>query len=187
MADQSSETNVIKPRVAPVRRIVTGHNAQGRAVVISDGACLHVDAILGQEDHATTELWVTSVPADNNASGDPVALPHRIQPPADSAVFRVVEFPSDKTFRAALRPDQVLVEDAARHGGSQMMHRTRSVDFVVVISGEIWCVMEEGEVMMQPGDTMVQRGTNHEWQNRTDKPARVAFVLVDASPLGEAV
>ena len=67
-----------------------------------------------------------------------------------------------------------------------MMHRTRSVDFVVVISGEIWCVMEEGEVLMKPGDTMVQRGTNHEWQNRTNTPVRVAFVLIDASPLAEA-
>ena len=186
MADPSIEESVIQPRVAPVRRIVTGHNAQGRAIVVSDEACPHVEAILGQENHATTELWSTSVPADNNRPGDTVILPHRIAPPDGSAVFRVVEFPPYEAFRAALRPDQALMKDSSGSGGDQTMHRTRSVDFVTVISGEIWCVMEEGEVLMHPGDVMVQRGTNHDWQNRTGTPTRVAFVLVDALPLADA-
>ena len=186
MADAPSENSTLQPRVAPIRRVVTGHNAQGRAIVVSDAACPHVDCILGQDDHATTEMWVTSVPADNNVPGDPVVLPHRIQPPEGSAVFRVVEFPPDETFRAALRPDQVLVQDDSRTSDSPMMHRTRSTDYVVMMAGELVCVMEEGEVMMRPGDVMVQRGTNHEWQNRTNVPARAAFVMIDAVPLAEA-
>jgi mannose-6-phosphate isomerase-like protein (cupin superfamily) len=185
MAGHPSEQNVLQPKVAPVRRVVTGHNDEGRALVVSDGACPHVDCILGQDDHATTEIWVTSIPANNNVEGDPVVLPHRIQPPEGSAVFRIVEFPPDETFRAALRPDQKLIQDDSHANDSPMMHRTRSTDYVVIMAGELVCVMEEGEVLMRPGDVMVQRGTNHEWQNRTNEPARAAFVMIDALPLSE--
>jgi uncharacterized cupin superfamily protein len=58
------------------------------------------------------------------------------------------------------------------------MHKTRSIDYAIVLSGEIWALMDEGEVLMKAGDCLVQRGTSHAWSNRTDKPARVAFVLV---------
>jgi mannose-6-phosphate isomerase-like protein (cupin superfamily) len=181
-----SKVSGVKAKVAPIRRIITGHDEQGRAIVVSDGICPHADPILGQEYLATTEMWITPVPADNDAPGDPVTLPHRVPPPENGAVFRVVEFPPDKSFRHALRSDQRLVNDGHHKGPNQMLHRTRSVDFVVVMSGEIWCVMDEGEVLMRAGDVMVQRGTNHDWQNRGDQPARVAFTLIDAMPLREA-
>ena len=183
MADQIPTKPRVQPKVAPIRRIITGHDAKGRAIIVADEACPHVDPILGLENFATTELWSTVVPANNAASSDPVVLPHRIAPPDSGAVFRIVEFPPDKTFRAALRPDQVLVDGGGKPGGNQLLHRTRSVDFAIVLSGDIWCVMDEGEVLMHAGDVMVQRGTNHDWQNRTDEPARVAFVLIDALQL----
>lgn len=182
MTDPGDVPPRVRPNVKSIRRIVTGHDAKGLAVVISDEPCPHVDSILGFENFATTELWATSVPADNVAEDDSVVLPFRIAPPAGGAMFRVVEFPPDKTFRDALQPDQALTE-GSKDNANRMLHRTRSVDFVVVISGEICCVMDKGEVLMRAGDTMIQRGTNHDWQNRTDEPARVAFVLIDALPI----
>jgi quercetin dioxygenase-like cupin family protein len=184
MTSQIADKPRVRPKVSPIRRIITGHDEKGRAVIVADEVCPHVDSILGLENFATTELWTTAVPADNAVSGDPVKLPHRIAPPDNGAVLRIVEFPPDKTFRDALRPDQVLaVEGSGKSGGSQLLHRTRSVDFAIIISGEIWCVMDEGEVLMHPGDVLIQRGTNHDWQNRTQEPAQVAFVLIDAQPL----
>jgi uncharacterized cupin superfamily protein len=69
---------------------------------------------------------------------------------------------------------------AARHG---QMHRTRSLDFAIVLSGEIWAIMDVGEKKMTAGDMLVQRGTNHAWANRSDKSCNVAFILIDAKPL----
>ncbi|MBL8665443.1 MAG: cupin domain-containing protein, partial [Candidatus Odyssella sp.] len=61
--------------------------------------------------------------------------------------------------------------------------KTASVDYIVILSGEIWALMDEGEVLMKPGDVLIQRGTNHAWSNRSDKPCRFLAVLVDAAPL----
>ena len=160
----------VKPNVVPVRRIVTGHDAQGRALVVSDGPCPHVHAIMDRADFGWTELWTTAVPADNSAQADPVLAQPGLQPDPGTLAFRVVEFPPN--------------ENPAGTGHDKaQFHRTRSVDFVIVLSGEIWGVFDQGEVLMRPGDTLIQRGTNHEWQNRSTHPARVAFVLIDAKPL----
>ena len=64
-----------------------------------------------------------------------------------------------------------------------MMHRTNSIDYAIVLSGEIWAVMDVGETKMRAGDVLIQRGTNHAWANRSNRPARVAFVLIDAKPV----
>lgn len=69
-------------------------------------------------------------------------------------------------------------------GNPPMMHRTETLDYAVVLSGEIVMEMDESELTLRAGDVVVQRGTNHAWANRSDAPARVAFVLVDAVPLG---
>ena len=63
------------------------------------------------------------------------------------------------------------------------MHRTGTVDYAIILEGEIWAVMDEGETLMREGDVLIQRGTNHAWSNRTDQPAYVAFVLIDAAPV----
>ena len=68
----------------------------------------------------------------------------------------------------------------ARHAG---FHKTDTIDYAIVIEGEIVALMDEGEKLMKQGDVLIQRGTNHAWANRTDKPARVAFILIDAKPV----
>jgi quercetin dioxygenase-like cupin family protein len=74
---------------------------------------------------------------------------------------------------------EALDRASPRHPG---FHKTNTIDYVVVLEGEIWALMDEGELLMKAGDVLVQRGTNHAWSNRTDKPAYVMFVLIDAHP-----
>ena len=73
--------------------------------------------------------------------------------------------------------EHALGDKEERHPG---FHKTPSIDFAVCIQGEIWAMMEEGETLMKAGDTLVQRGTNHAWANRSDQPARVAFIMIGA-------
>ncbi|MSQ20802.1 MAG: cupin domain-containing protein [Betaproteobacteria bacterium] len=140
-----------------------------------------------------TELWVTAeAPADNSRSADAlVGIPaFRIPPPAHGSIFRVVDYPPDRIRLAALAADAspdahdpALYLGKSRHPG---FHKTATIDYAIVLSGEIWALMDEGEVLLKTGDVLVQRGTNHAWSNRTDQTARVAFVLIDAIPVGGA-
>jgi len=176
--------------VKPIRRIVTGHDARGRSVIVSDGPSPHVLTLPGRTDFALTNLWVTdSAPASNAGNADAAARPVVLEPPHRGAIFRVVEFPPDqaagsfdrKAAFAAMGADHAMHPSASRHPG---MHKTDTVDFALVLSGEIWALMDEGETLMRAGDTLVQRGTNHAWSNRSDRPSLVAFILISATPLG---
>jgi quercetin dioxygenase-like cupin family protein len=177
--------------IKPIRRVVTGHNARGRSIIASDGPSPHVLTLPGRPDLALTDLWVSDgAPASNAGSADAAKRRMSLEPPIDGTIFRVVEFPPDAAggggfdraaaFRA-MGASHALDPDASRHPA---MHRTDTVDYAIVLSGEIWALMDEGETLMRAGDTLVQRGTNHAWSNRSDQPSLVAFVLVSARPLG---
>ena len=187
----SPASTATAPRVRPIRRIVTGHDANGRSVIVSDQASPHVMAIHGIPTHAVTDLWSTrSTPADPEAA-DPCRLPVQLAPPANGSVFRVVEFPPDRDWlgRVDTRAAFASMGDSATKALSgaarephPFMHKTVSVDYALVISGEIWAVLDQQESLMQAGDVLIQRGTNHAWSNRSDQPCLVAFVLIDAVP-----
>ena len=174
--------------VAAVRRVVTGHDGDGRAVVVLDGDAPNVR----ERAHGTgaTQLWRTfATPADNSGSGDAVAGDVPLKPPAGGSVFRIVEFAPESsvarsgdagTLASALGAHEP--EGAAlRHPGS---HRTDSVDYAIVLSGEIdlWLDDEKDDVRLKAGDVVIQRGTNHAWVNHGAEPCRIAFVLIDAKP-----
>jgi len=176
--------------VRPIRRVVTGHDAGGRSIFVSDGPSPHVLTIPGRPDFALTNLWVTdAAPASNAGDADAAARPVVLEPPPKGVIFRVVEFPPDrapggfdrKAAFAAMGAHHAMDPDASRHPG---MHKTDTVDFALVLSGEIWALMDEGETLLRAGDTLVQRGTNHAWSNRSDQPCLVAFILVSAAPAG---
>src|SRR5207248_10051941 len=103
-----------------------------------------------------------------------------VPPPANGSIFRVVDFPPEKAPRSR---DAILAEmGIAAHGGARHpgMHRTRSIDYVIVLEGEIDMLLDEGEVHLAAGDVLVQQGTNHAWVNRSAAACRIAFVLIDA-------
>jgi len=165
------------------RRVVTGHDAGGRAVVLIDGAA--PNAKLRKATGLTsTLLWVTEEsPADNSGSADAAERDIGVAPPPRGSIFRVVDFPPSMDFGAV---DTVAMlremglgagQGDARHAS---MHRTKSVDYAVVISGEIDMLLDDSEVHLKAGDVLVQRGTNHGWVNRGRENCRIAFVLIDA-------
>ena len=178
--------------VRPIRRVVTGHDARGRSVILSDGPSPHVLTIPGRTDFALTNLWVTdAAPASNEGSADAAKRPVVLEPPRNGTIFRVVEFPPDQApggfdrdaaFRS-MGAGHAMDPDASRHPG---MHKTDTVDYAIVLSGEIWALMDDGETLLKAGDTLVQRGTNHAWSNRGTRPCLVAFILVNARPAGAA-
>ncbi len=173
------------------RRVVTGHDAAGRSTFIIDAPTPHVFART-KGSAIVHELWETArTPADNRGSADAIARGHRLAPPKNGSVFRIIEYPPDHERLAALAREQALPDDGSgraaasdranpRHPG---FHKTATIDYAIVLDGEIFAMMDDGEVLLKAGDTLIQRGTNHAWSNRTEKPAVVAFVLIDADPV----
>jgi naringenin degradation protein FdeH len=163
----------------PVRRVVTGHR-DGRAVVIYDGAAPN-QKLRQASGLVSTLLWVTDEsPADISGTDDRSQREIGVPPPPNGTIFRVVDFPPEEGTRsrdAILREMGVAEHGSARHHG---MHRTRSVDYAVVLEGEIDMLLDDSEVHLKAGDVLVQQGTNHAWVNRSRRPCRIAFVLVDA-------
>jgi hypothetical protein len=172
----------------PIRRVVTGHNAQGKSVIVSDGPSPHVMTLPGTPSFGMTNLWITDqTPADNRGGRDAADRPVVLEPPPSGSIFRVVEFPPDRTLASfdrnaafgAMGAAHAMDRDASRHPG---MHKTATVDYAIVLSGEIWALMDEGETLLRAGDVLVQRGTNHAWSNRSEAPCLVAFILISAAP-----
>ncbi|WLE61157.1 cupin domain-containing protein [Burkholderia plantarii] len=163
----------VSDQVGTYRRIVTGSDENGKSYIVSDAKCANVQAIMGMPEFATTELWKTSeTPVQlSEEAADPASGPVVLPPPVRGSVFRVVEFPPDSAIKAKFPVA----------GKEHLMHRTPSIDYVYVISGEIHAVLDKQETLMRAGDVMIQRGTNHDWINRTAEPCRVLFVLIGAT------
>jgi quercetin dioxygenase-like cupin family protein len=143
---------------AAPRRIVTGHDASGKSVVLSDARS---PKTLDVGTAAFHEVWITDrVPAPIAADEpEPTDRPVRTPPPADGVTVRFTE----------MAP-----------GAESPMHRTETVDVGVVLEGETWLLLDDGsETRVGRGDAVVQRGTNHAWANRSDRPVRMLFVMID--------
>jgi naringenin degradation protein FdeH len=172
-----------------IRRVVTGHNDRGKSIILSDAPSPHVLSLMDDPPFGLTDLWVTSAtPADNTGTTDTAARTIVLEPPRGGSIFRVVEFPPDgltagkldrhKLFDA-MGAGGAMDQDASRHPG---MHKTATIDYALVLSGEIHAVLDEGETLLRAGDVLVQRGTNHAWSNRSGAPCLVAFILISAHP-----
>ena len=174
-----------------VRRVYTGHNKQGRAVIVQDGLAPNVKEMASMPGLALTDLWETTGPlASNEGNADAADRTVRLEPPRGGSILRIVEFPPDKAWRDSADAKAAFESIGAGHAKDKqsadpMMHKTSTVDYIIVISGEIYAVVEEGEVLLKPGDVFIQRGTNHSWSVRGDVPCVIAAVLVSAAPLGK--
>jgi len=175
----------------PIRRVVTGHDANGKSVFIFDGQAPHVFT-RGPGSAVVTELWQTrGAPADNGGNEDAVPAAFRLHPPAQGSALRIIEYPPDRERLPALKRELAAPDDGSGRGAAADrgnprhpgFHKTNSVDYAIVLAGEIYALMDEGEVLLKAGDALIQRGTNHAWSNRSDAPATVAFVLIDAKPV----
>jgi hypothetical protein len=170
-----------------VRRIVTGVNAAGRSFILSD--TMLPTAFVAPGAPVRTGLWTTTTaPASNAGAHDPVpdgVILHT--PPAHKGgtVVRITDIVPDKNHAYSAdelrrRNCKTTPDRSARHPG---FHATDTVDYAVCLEGEVWAVLDEDETLMRPGDVLIQRGTYHAWSNRSDRIARMLFVLIDAEPL----
>jgi hypothetical protein len=175
-----------------VRRVVTGHDQNGRSCFTSDGPAPNVFQ-RSAGSTTVTELWKTmTVPADLSDESDWTAPPYRLPPPDGGSVLRIITYPPDRIRLASLEQERAggadtesgraaaLDRGTPRHPG---FHKTRSIDYAIVLSGEIYALMDEGEKLLRQGDVLIQRGTNHAWSNRTDDPAVLAFILIDGKAI----
>ena len=175
-----------------VRRIVTGHDAQGRAVIQEDGPAPRVQRIGGATGPLFHEIWNTrSAPAPiDAASGEPEEDGITLAPPKNGTRIRVLDIPPDDPSLDSLTPEEARAHfaeigagDASSYEGAgsrhARMHRTETIDYGIVLEGEIVLILDEGETTVRAGDIVIQRGTNHGWANRSGKPCRIAFVLID--------
>jgi len=174
--------------VQKIRRVVTGHDAQGRSTFIYDAQASSVKEMASMPGLALTDLWeTTSAPADNTGSADAAARPVRLEPPSEGSIFRIVEFPPDSHWQpeALGNAEASFASIGAAHARDKqssdpMRHKTSTIDYIVVLKGEIWAVLDTGETLLKPGDVLVQRGTMHSWSVRGTEPCIIAVVLVGA-------
>lgn len=170
------------------RRVVTGKDASGKAVAMIDGVAANVRE-RKETGIAGTLLWVTdSTPAGFSHDADAAAPNIGVHPPANGTIFRVVEFSpardvhSDYETRLRIMKEMGPAPEGPTRENPRDpgMHQTNSVDYAVIMSGEIDMLLDDSEVHLRAGDVVVQQGTNHAWVNRGDQPCKVAFILIDA-------
>jgi hypothetical protein len=178
-------------RLEEFKRVVTGHDRRGRSWVVQAGAppkAVRIEAVPGTVFH---EIWKTHampVPVDNDAT-DPTDGALRLGPSRHGSAVRVVDIPPDSIQNAVSEQAAatLFAELGGGHGAPgdnqrhRLMHRTETLDYGIVVAGEVWLVLDQDELCLRTGDIVVQRGTNHAWSNRTEEMARMVFVLLDGA------
>jgi quercetin dioxygenase-like cupin family protein len=175
----------------PVRRVVTGHDEQGRSIVVSDGPAPFVHVNPADPEWYSTDVF-RSVEAPAAIASHPAETtggPRRQMPTPRGTVIRVNNFPPEPESVRRMTPEDAQRAFASlgnakaatfgKGGRHPLMHRTETIDYAIVVSGEITMLLDVGEVTLRAGDILVQCGTNHAWVNRADAPAVVIFVLID--------
>ena len=175
--------------VKAARRVITGHDGQGRSIVQEDGPPARVVTLGGDGRTTFHELWntrATPAPIDR-ASGEPAEPGISLLPPTGGTRIRILDIPPDDGSVAALPREAVRALFEAIGAGHALaenpphplMHRTETIDYGIVLEGELVLILDESETIVRAGDIIVQRGTSHAWANRSNANARIAFVLVD--------
>ena len=174
-----------------IRRIVTGHDARGKAVVISDGPSPFIHINPRDADNVSTDIWRTGETPAPIAShpAEPTLGPRRQMPQKRGTVVRINQVPPENEQTRAMTPEDsrrafgALGNEAAalwgKGGRHPLMHRTETIDYAIVLEGEITMVLDEEDVVLKAGDVVVQCGTAHAWSNRSNAPCTIAFVLID--------
>lgn len=179
------------------KRIVTGHDAQGKAIIISEAPPVRSQLVGGPGGPTFIEVWQTlgtpapihPQPQELEQSGLTLA------PPPNGTRGRVIEFPPEGDAIRKLTGSEALEKFQAMGGGEAstsgqgaphpLMHRTQTVDYGIVLEGEITLIVDHGESTIRAGDMVIQNGTNHAWANRSGKICRMVFILIDGAYTAE--
>ncbi len=175
------------------RRVVTGHDKNGKAIVLSDGLAPTVNTSPLRPGHYSCDIWrTTGMPIPIHAEEpDPTPGPRRLMPGPLGTVIRVSDIPPETERTTAIDPNHAREifkamgnETASTFGAGAnkrhpFMHRTESIDYAFVLTNEIVMLLDDSEVLLKAGDVVIQRGTNHAWSNRTKNVTRMLYVLMD--------
>ena len=170
-------------RMNDIRRVVTGLDEKNHSVVLFDNRMPLESVAPGI---VATNFWITDSYPPSLSKQDPSGRRIGIAPPDNGTKFRVVEFaPLDAATEAKLPPDMIMagITNAPAKGVAvthPLMHRARSLDYAVILSGEIDMMLDDTSVRLKQGDVIVQQATNHAWINRGTQPCRILFVLMDS-------
>ena len=176
-----------------VRRVVTGHDGNGKAIVISDGLAPTVRTNPLRPGHISVDLWKTAASPVvlSRDEADPTAGPKQIHPPHNGTIIRISEIAPETDAIRNLDPHKARevfkamgnegASTFGRGGRHPFMHRTETLDYAVVLAGEIDLLLDDEDVHLKAGDVVIQRGTNHAWSNRSDKPCRMLYILIDGA------
>jgi mannose-6-phosphate isomerase-like protein (cupin superfamily) len=191
-----AETFIIKGD--NMRRIVTGHSQDGKSIILKDGEPARVLTRDEAPGVVVTEVWATHgpIPALPAADNEPTIEGWAYWPEPGASIFRIVRFPPASEIaqasEAGIRVAPAWQECLAKARDQEVpdeykgaaMHITDTVDYAIVLSGEIWMALDEDkEVLLKSGDCVVQNGTNHAWCNKSDEPCTIAFALIGAARL----
>jgi quercetin dioxygenase-like cupin family protein len=167
-----------------IRRVVTGHDNDGHAVV-QDDRVLPVSSRVG--------VWFTGPgPARNDGDAPITTHPAKLEPPSGGTTLRIVELaplsslPKESEEAKQRRAHEKFVEFEALHTlipGRAGLHRSKTLDYIIVLDGELTCVLDDGDVTLHTGDILIQRGTAHTWENRGNHPVKYVVMMVDAQEL----
>ena len=175
-----------KTTVNVVRRVVTGHDAEGQSIFLSDGPTPSVFANVGLPGLVFNELWESaSVPAKiRPTEKEPSDHALLLAPPRGGVRIRINDIPAEGANTS--KENAIKVFESLGASGSHVdesahafMHKTETVDFAIILEGEIVLFLDKGETLLKTGDVVIQRGTSHAWANRSGKNCRVAFILID--------
>jgi hypothetical protein len=174
-------------QLVPIRRVVVGEDADGQSYVEQDGPPTVIRTVPERPGFRSINLWATIGTPTSLQDGDRAREVQAILPPLCGTVLRILDYPPDpqdpqeaeRRMKATFQQfnDVELPTGPMRHPG---MHRTDSVDYAIVLTGEIYVVMDKGETLLREGDVLVLRGARHAWSNRSNEFCRVATVLIDA-------
>jgi quercetin dioxygenase-like cupin family protein len=174
-----------------IRRVVTGHDANGKAIVLSDGPSPFIHVNPRDADNVSTDLWRTDqTPAPVAvAPAEPTLGPRRQMPSKNGTVLRINQVPPESDYIHGMTAEDSRRAFAAlgnekastfgKGGRHPLMHRTETIDYAIVLAGEITLVLDDDDVVLRTGDVVIQCGTNHAWSNRSKEPCSIAFVLID--------
>ena len=155
-------------------------------MILQDGPAPNVATVAARPGYRITNLWATDATPTPVDGSDAVAKVSGVLPPTNGNVLRIIDFPPEPTdlaerergFQATFSD---LLSDAHQHEHKPHpgMHLTQTVDYALVLEGEIVAILDAEETLMSAGDVLIQRGTNHAWANRSGSNARIAFILID--------
>jgi len=175
-------------QLQPIRRVVTYDDAQGRSRFLQDGPSPAVRVVPERPGYRVTNLWRTGASPSPIDAPDSISEHVGVSPPTQGTVLRIIDIPPEPNDPQALQKAMEatfssMYKDAHREvkpGEHPGMHKTHTVDYALMLQGELTAILDEEETILRAGDVLIQRGTNHAWANRSGQPARIAFILIDA-------